>query len=44
MLTVQNIVNISGGKDSTATYLLAIERGRPFRAVWAAHEAHTKED
>lgn len=31
----QHIVNISGGKDSTATYLLAIERGRPFRAVWA---------
>lgn len=31
----QNIVNISGGKDSTATYLLAIERGKPFRAVWA---------
>lgn len=36
----EHIVNISGGKDSTATYLLAIERGRPFRAVWAdtAHE------
>lgn len=30
-----HIVNISGGKDSTATYLLAVERGRPFRAVWA---------
>lgn len=34
-MTVQHIVSISGGKDSTATYLLAIERGRPFRAVWA---------
>jgi 3'-phosphoadenosine 5'-phosphosulfate sulfotransferase (PAPS reductase)/FAD synthetase len=31
----QHIVNISGGKDSTATYLKAIERGRPFRAVWS---------
>ena len=30
-----HIVNISGGKDSTATYLLALERGKPFRAVWA---------
>jgi 3'-phosphoadenosine 5'-phosphosulfate sulfotransferase (PAPS reductase)/FAD synthetase len=32
---VLHIINISGGKDSTATYLKAIERGRPFRAVWA---------
>ncbi len=32
---VTHIVNISGGKDSTATYLKAIERGRPFKAVWA---------
>ena len=31
----QHIVNISGGKDSTACYLLAMERGRPFRAVMA---------
>lgn len=31
----QHIVSISGGKDSTATYLLAIMRGKPFRAVWA---------
>ena len=30
-----NIVNVSGGKDSTATYLLAIERGEPFEAVFA---------
>lgn len=34
-MPLENIVNISGGKDSTTTYLLAIERGRPFRAVWA---------
>ena len=31
----QHIVNISGGKDSTACYLLAMERGRPFRAIMA---------
>jgi len=31
----QHIVNISGGKDSTACYLLALERGIPFRAVMA---------
>ena len=31
----QHIVNVSGGKDSTATYLLALERGMPFRAVTA---------
>jgi len=36
-----HIVCISGGKDSAATYLLALERGRPFRAVTAdtGHEA-----
>ncbi|GAB1361803.1 hypothetical protein MASR1M32_10390 [Rhodobacter sp.] len=34
-MTVQHIVNISGGKDSTACYLLALERGMPFRAVMA---------
>lgn len=34
-MSVEHIVNVSGGKDSTATYLLAVERGRPFRAVWA---------
>ncbi|EXL06489.1 hypothetical protein BG46_17200 [Brucella anthropi] len=33
--TVQHLVNVSGGKDSTATYLLALEHGRPFRAVFA---------
>lgn len=34
-MNITHIVNISGGKDSTATYLKALERGRPFRAVWA---------
>ena len=40
-MNVQHIINISGGKDSTATYLLAIERGMSFRAVFAdtGHEA-----
>ncbi|MFG1304679.1 phosphoadenosine phosphosulfate reductase family protein [Xanthobacter autotrophicus] len=32
---IQHLVNVSGGKDSTATYLSAIECGRPFRAVFA---------
>lgn len=40
---IQHLVSVSGGKDSTATYLLAIESGRPFRAVFAdtgnEHEA-----
>lgn len=40
---IQHLVNVSGGKDSTATYLLALESGRPFRAVFAdtgnEHEA-----
>lgn len=31
----RHIVNISGGKDSAACYLLALQRGRPFRAVMA---------
>lgn len=31
----QHIVNISGGKDSTACYLLALRSGKPFRAVMA---------
>lgn len=34
-MTAAHVVNVSGGKDSTATYLLALERGRPFRAVMA---------
>lgn len=42
-MKVQHLVNVSGGKDSTACYLLAIESGRPFRAVFAdtgnEHEA-----
>lgn len=41
--TIQHLVNVSGGKDSTACYLLAIESGRKFRAVFAdtgnEHEA-----
>lgn len=32
---VQHLVSVSGGKDSTATYLLALESGRDFRAVFA---------
>ncbi|SHE67229.1 Phosphoadenosine phosphosulfate reductase family protein [Kaistia soli DSM 19436] len=31
----EHVVSISGGKDSTAVYLLAIERGMPFTAVFA---------
>lgn len=42
-MKIQHLVNVSGGKDSTAVYLLAIESGRPFRAVFAdtgnEHEA-----
>jgi len=30
-----NIVNVSGGVDSTTCYLLALEQGIPFRAVFA---------
>jgi 3'-phosphoadenosine 5'-phosphosulfate sulfotransferase (PAPS reductase)/FAD synthetase len=33
--TVQHFVNISGGKDSTACYLLALQSGRQFRAIMA---------
>lgn len=40
---IQHLVNVSGGKDSTACYLLAMESGREFRAVFAdtgnEHEA-----
>ena len=32
---IQHLVSVSGGKDSTAVYLRAIESGRPFRAVMA---------
>lgn len=39
MTTAHHIVSISGGKDSTAVYLLAVEwsqrHGKPFRAVFA---------
>ncbi|MCX5518477.1 phosphoadenosine phosphosulfate reductase family protein [Kaistia defluvii] len=31
----EHVVSVSGGKDSTALYLLAIERGMPFTAVFA---------
>lgn len=31
----ETVLSISGGKDSTAMYLLALEWGRPFRAVFA---------
>jgi len=34
MGAIQHIVNVSGGKDSTALYLLAMESGRPFRAIF----------
>jgi 3'-phosphoadenosine 5'-phosphosulfate sulfotransferase (PAPS reductase)/FAD synthetase len=34
-MATQHIVNVSGGKDSDCCYLLALERGRPFRAVFA---------
>lgn len=40
-MTIANVVSVSGGKDSTATYLRAIERGLPFQAVcnqWGACE------
>ncbi|MCA0421915.1 MAG: phosphoadenosine phosphosulfate reductase family protein [Proteobacteria bacterium] len=33
MTSPQHIVNVSGGKDSAACYLLALQSGRPFRAV-----------
>ena len=38
---IQPVVNVSGGKDSTAVYLRMIERGKPFRAVFSdtEHEA-----
>jgi 3'-phosphoadenosine 5'-phosphosulfate sulfotransferase (PAPS reductase)/FAD synthetase len=43
MNDIQHLVSVSGGKDSTATYLKAMESGRPFRAVFAdtgnEHEA-----
>lgn len=34
-MSISSVVSVSGGKDSTATYLLALERGLPFRAVFA---------
>lgn len=42
-MKIQHVTNVSGGKDSTAVYTLAVESGRPFRAVMAdtgnEHEA-----
>ena len=32
---IQHLVSVSGGKDSTAVYLRALESGRSFRAVFA---------
>lgn len=29
------VVSVSGGKDSTATYTLAVQRGKPFRSTFA---------
>ena len=43
---MKRIVSVSGGKDSTALYLLAVERGKPFDAVFAdtGHEAQQTYD
>lgn len=43
---MERVVSVSGGKDSTACYLLALERGKPFRAVFAdtGHEAQKTYD
>lgn len=35
MTVTTHVVSVSGGKDSTATYCMAVERGMPFRAVAA---------
>lgn len=35
MSGVVHVINVSGGKDSDCCYLLAVKRGRPFRAVFA---------
>lgn len=34
-MSLAHIISVSGGKDSTALYLKALERGRPFTAVFA---------
>ncbi|MCA9396578.1 MAG: phosphoadenosine phosphosulfate reductase family protein [Candidatus Omnitrophica bacterium] len=34
-MKTQHIINVSGGKDSTACYLLALKKGIDFRAVFA---------
>lgn len=42
----QHIVNISGGKDSASCYMLAVMRGKPFRAVTSdtGHESEITYD
>ena len=35
MTKAQHIISVSGGKDSTATLILATQRGMPFQAVFA---------
>ena len=32
---MERVLSYPGGKDSTALYLLSLEHGRPFRAVFA---------
>ncbi len=34
-MAAQHIISVSGGKDSTATLILAVQRGMPFQAVFA---------
>lgn len=35
MIKAKHVISVSGGKDSTATLIHAIERGMPFQAVFA---------
>ena len=43
---MKRVVSVSGGKDSTACYLLALRRGKPFSACFAdtGHEAEQTYD
>ena len=45
-MAMKRIVSVSGGKDSTACYLLAMEYGKPFDAVFAdtGHESQQTYD